>query len=321
MADQIPNKVEPTNELQNTATEEIIDSANKSESLAKSNPITPYIIADLVFLATAIAVLVFGSRPMTITELLVVAFCVTAGAWCMIYPFKRRSDIELQVAQNQAINQSVAELNNLDSLVARIETASGNWAGIQEKAEQSLHSSQEMTSAMIKESESFKGFLQTAASEELQHLRLLLDKMKRAEKDWVDKVVAMLDHSTALKWAAQRSNNLNLIQQITNFQSKQVEIARQVGLILLEPKNGDSFDEELHQPASNDESIGNGDIITAPKSAGFKFRGVVFRKALVTCKNEELAQQLNPSQSTTFNSEESQNHPGSSTDSPQQNLL
>lgn len=333
MAEEGSKENAPMNESQVHTGKKFADSAKKSESSLLSNPILPYLVADVLFLGTALGVLIFGSRPMTIIELIVITFCVTAGAWVMIYPFKRRADIDLQLAQNRAINQSVAKLSNLESLVARIESASGNWSGIQEKAEQCLGSSKEMAEAMIKESESFKQFLETATNEELQHLRLLLDKMKKAEKDWANIIMAMLDHSTALKWAAKRSNNPNLIEQITNFQAQQVEIARQIGLVIFEPNTGDTFDEEIHQPASSDEVINNGDIIALPRSAGFKFRGVILRKALVSCNKEDQTQFPGPATSSTINPVEAtgsktfQSRPADTPtheaddDDPQQSLL
>lgn len=247
----------------------------------------PYIITDAVFLGVAFCILALGSRPLTGMELVAVVFCVSAGAISLIYPFKRRLDHESQAEQAMAFKSSVSRLSGIEDLASRIEIATSRWTEIESKAEQSLSTSKEISEEMIGESESFKEFIRNASSEETQHLRLMVEKLKKAEKEWVHIIMAMMDHATALKWAAQRSSNPNLIQQITNYHSQLVEIARQVGLVIYEPSPGEVYDSELHQPASSDESIESGDNITVPRSAGFKFRGVILRKALVSSKPVE----------------------------------
>ena len=244
-------------------------------------PFLPFIIADMALLVTALAIFSVGSRPLGPWEIGAVVSCVALGGWIVVYPFRKVIDMEMQKASAHRLNQSVARIQNLESIATRIETASANWMEIEKKTDASLNKAEDISREMIEEADSFREFLANASNEETQHLRLMVDKLKKTEKDWIQIIMAMMDHVIALRWAAQKSGNQNLAGQISNFHNQLVEITRQVGLLPFEPAAGEDYDPDLHQPYETELTVAAGTPIEAVKTAGFRFRGVVIRKALV----------------------------------------
>jgi len=65
----------------------------------------------------------------------------------------------------------------------------------------------------------------------VQHLELETAKLRRAEGDWLQVTVRILDHVFALYVAAARSGQPRLAEQIAAFQNACRDAARRVGLV------------------------------------------------------------------------------------------
>lgn len=278
----------------------------------------PYFIADLTFIGLAVAIFAFSDKPLGAFELSISAICIAAGAWCLILPFRKKLDTEIQLHQAQILDQSVMRLQNIESLANKIESATFNWSNIENTAKRSVESAETLSNNMISEANAFKEFLNSAQSEETNHLRLMVEKLKKAEKEWIHVIMGMLDHATALKWAALKSQNPALENQICNFHEQLVEIARQIGLQIFEPQSGDVFDPEIHQPASSEDQLQKDEPIGMPRSAGFRFRGVIVRKALVS---KPLGNQDESLKTSDSNPTPSNEDPQSDPEDTQQSLL
>src|SRR5260221_9461759 len=89
--------------------------------------------------------------------------------------------------------------------------------------------------------------MQRANDSEKSNLRLETEKLRRAEAEWVQVVVRMLDHVFALHQAAVVSGKPNLIDQMTQFQSACRDVVRRVGLAPFVATAAEAFDSQRHR--------------------------------------------------------------------------
>ncbi len=82
---------------------------------------------------------------------------------------------------------------------------------------------------------------------EKAHLRLEVEKLRRAEGDWVQVLVRILDHIFAVKQAAANSAQPKLIEQMGNFHTACLDIARRVGLTAFVANASEPFDQTRRQ--------------------------------------------------------------------------
>jgi molecular chaperone GrpE (heat shock protein) len=111
--------------------------------------------------------------------------------------------------------------------------------------------------------------------------------LRRAEADWLQVLVRMLDHVFALRVGAQRSGQPRLIEQLGNFQNACNDAARRVGLTPFVPSDADSFDPERHQLAEGDSKTAIGAKVGETVAAGYSFQGKLLRLALVRLRASE----------------------------------
>jgi molecular chaperone GrpE (heat shock protein) len=142
----------------------------------------------------------------------------------------------------------------------------------------------EIAERMTAEAKAFGEFMQKAQDAEKQHLRLEVDKLRRAEGDWLQVMVLMMDHVYALYRAAVASRKPSVIEQISHFQRACREVARRIGLIPFEIKPGDTYDARVHQLEKPDlaPSEGQAGQVEATLAPGYTFQGQALRKPLVT---------------------------------------
>ena len=89
--------------------------------------------------------------------------------------------------------------------------------------------------------------MQRANDSERATLRLEVEKLRRAEADWLQVLVRMLDHVYALHQGALRSGQPMLIEQVGNFQNACRDAARRVGLTPFTANEAEPFDAQRHQ--------------------------------------------------------------------------
>lgn len=150
------------------------------------------------------------------------------------------------------------------------------------------------------EAEEFMKFIQSAHDQERTHLRLEVEKMKRAEGDWLKVVVQMMDHVHALTQAGERSGQQALITQLQQFQKACRDVARRIGLVPFLPSTGEPYDERAHQLPDTKFQAPEDSKIGQVLATGYMFQGQLLRRSLVLLANPESSgpQQTEPAAAT-----------------------
>jgi len=243
--------------------------------------------ADAVLLSTGGLLLWLGHRPLLWWEASLMVVCLAGAAGSFIFPFARRNSDEQSLAQTRLLAQATGQLQNVDQVAAQITGATNQWREYQEQASQTAETAKSIAESMSAEARSFTEFLQKANDTERAHLRLEVEKLRRAESEWVQIVVHILDHVFAVFQAAHRSGQPALAEQMNQFQNSCRDAARRVGLVATLCKTGDPFDASLHKLADNASPNGNA-IIAETLATGYTFQGQIIRRPLVALQEPRL---------------------------------
>lgn len=246
----------------------------------------PFIVVDIFFLALACLIFSYSHRPLTVWESFALILCAALGAWSFLTPFLRRNDAELKLAESQNLTSAVAQIQNLDQIAAQLSGATKHLQTAQEQSAQTVAASKSIADKMAEESRAFGEFIQKANDTEKNHLRLEVEKLRRAEADWLQVLVHILDHIFALNQAAVRSGKPALIEQMGHFQNICRDAARRLGLVCLVPEAPQMFDEKSHQLLDGQTPPENGAPVAETLAAGYSYQGRVIRRALVKLRTE-----------------------------------
>ncbi len=206
---------------------------------------------------------------------------VAVGAWLMVTPFILKYRAELKLAEADALQSTVAQIQNLEQIKGQISDATGTWLNIQGECARTVATAKEVADGMAAEAKNFMEFMQRANDSEKATLRLEVDKMKRMEGEWLQVEVRTLDHVYALHRAGQQSGQPSLAQQLAQFQHACRDAARRVGLAPYEPEPGEPFDPQKHQAADPNVQPGPESRIAQTVATGYTFQGQLLRPALV----------------------------------------
>lgn len=246
------------------------------------NPI-PFFIADLLLLALAVGI-VFTHEPPVNAGLMWVVFAAMALGGCFsVWPFLKRYQAEIKLAETRGLTNAMEQIRQLEKVGKVITETSGILEQFQDQEKQTLAAAKNMTDQFSREAKAFQEFLEKANDSEKQHLRLETEKLRRAESEWLQVVVHMLDHVHALHAAGMRSGQPNLINQLSQFQAACRDTARRVGLVPFSPEPGDPFEESKHLVNHEGEELSLPDYreIAESLAVGYLFQGRLLRKALV----------------------------------------
>src|SRR5512136_9747 len=94
----------------------------------------PFVVGDLLLLAAAFVIWQQGSRPMTPYEVGAFAGCVALGAWLGVWPFRLRYQAELKLTEAAALLGTVKQIEQIEDVADRIDTATSQWQTAQEHA-------------------------------------------------------------------------------------------------------------------------------------------------------------------------------------------
>lgn len=158
---------------------------------------------------------------------------------------------------------------------------------MQESSQKTLQACQELAEKMSAEAAAFGKFLQSAHDQERAQLRLEVEKLKRAEGDWLQVSVRTLDHVFALHAAARRSSQPELANQIGSFRAACQDAARRVGLVMFEAQNAEKFDPRGHQLADPTEIPPENAIVQETIGPGYSFQGQLLRRAVVLVEPQQ----------------------------------
>ncbi len=245
----------------------------------------PFYLGDLLLLSVAGLVFWQGARPLTLSELVLLAVCVAAGAGLCVIPFVLEYRTLLKLAQVERLQRVLLQVHNIEGIARQISSATSGWQAIQDDARKAVDASREINDSMTAEARAFQQFLEKANDSERSHLRLEVEKLRRAEGDWLQVLIRILDHVFALFQAAVRSGQPGLIEQLSGFQRACREVAQRVGLVPFEAQPGEPFDPQRHQVMGEDEVPEDGKIAET-RAPGFKFQGQQIRKAFVVIQRE-----------------------------------
>ncbi len=241
----------------------------------------PFLAGDLLLLGTAAVLCQQAARPLAFWDALLLAGCVAAGALIGIIPFVLEYRAMTRVAEAAALTTVFDQIKNLEKIASQISGATGCWQNAQDAADKTAAAAKAMADRMSEELKAFTEFMQRANDAERANLRLEVEKLHRAETDWLQAIIRMLDHVYALHSGAVRSGQPNLIEQLTNFQNACRDAARRIGLHPFTAAAAESFDPQRHQLLEgNGEQPATGQVAETV-AAGYTFQGRMLRPALV----------------------------------------
>jgi molecular chaperone GrpE (heat shock protein) len=245
----------------------------------------PFFLGDVLLLAVAGLVLAEGSRPLDLREMVLLAGCVAAGAGLGVIPFILEYRYLSKLTQVERLQRALLEVHNIEGIARQIASATSCWQAVQDDARQAVEASRQINESMTAEARAFQQFLDKANDSERTHLRLEVEKLRRAEADWLQVLIRVLDHVFALFQAAVRSGQPGLIEQLTGFQRACREVALRVGLVPFEAQAGEPFDKQRHHMAEAGDPPEDGRIADT-LATGYRFQGRQIRSALVALQVE-----------------------------------
>ena len=256
-------------------------------------PKWPFFVADGFMLGLAYFLFYYQAKlPLTRWEVMACVVCVTLGAILGVLPYllEYRAVIKygalIKLIETSSLREATDKIQNLESCVAQISSASDQLQSAQVAADKTAGLASDMTDRMAKEVREFTAFMQKANDGEKATLRLEVEKLRRAENEWLNVSAYTLDHIFALNRAAARSGQPNLVAQLSQFQDACRDAARRVGLVPVLGATGEAFDAARHQ-LSEGQTATDGSTILETIATGYSFQGKVIRLALVQLRGEE----------------------------------
>ena len=252
-----------------------------SEHVTSRLPKTPFVIADLSLMALA-GWIVYGSGwPIGPIQIAACFVALAVAAWIGMMPFLREYEAATRVAEANALSTALDHIAKLESIQKQISRASDDWDVVRQGAVSTVAAAREIAERMKAEGEEFRKFFERANESEKAHLRLEVEKLKRAETEWLQVTIRILDHVYALSQAASRTGQPGLISELAQFQHACRDVARRMGLIPLVPERGGQFDEAAHLLVDQQGSTPPNSRIREVVATGYSFRGQLLRKPMI----------------------------------------
>lgn len=247
----------------------------------------PFFLGDGLLVGLACFIAIQGRQPLDQWQVLACTVCVVTGAGLGVFPFLLEYRLLAKLVEADRLTTVVAEMQKLELLTAQIDSASSRWNLVHESAEKTANIATEIADKMAAEVRDFNEFLQRADNGERSALRLEVDKLRRAEGDWLKVLVRMLDHVFALHQAGLRSGQPALIEQLGHFQNACRDAARRVGLAAFVASSSEPFDTVRHQLVDGDYQPALGATVLETVAAGYTFQGKLLRQALVRLRESD----------------------------------
>lgn len=250
-------------------------------------PKWPFFLGDAFLLGLAYFIYAQGKGPLTRWEIVALGTCVALGALLGVVPFFLEYRAALKLVEVSAVGTALEKIQKLETIATQISGATNHWQFAQEQADKTAALSREIADRMAGEVRDFTEFMQKINEGERATLRLELEKLRRAENEWLNVVVHTLDHVYALCHAAERSGQKNLIAQLHQFQNACRDAARRVGLVPFIPEPAEGFNPQRHQSADG-KSPPEGAVVDEVLATGFTFQGRLLRPAMVQVRTGSL---------------------------------
>ncbi|HWN93826.1 MAG TPA: hypothetical protein VNT99_02225 [Methylomirabilota bacterium] len=243
----------------------------------------PFIIGDLLLLGAAGYVAIYGASLGQWQYAALVA-AVALGAWLMTWPYVLEFRAAATLAESSALADVTAKIKDLDKVAASIASASVEWQHLQLSATHTVTAAEHIAEKMTSEARNFGEVLSRMNESEKNHLKLEVEKLRRAEGDWLGIVVRILDHVHALHQAGVRFGQRNVIDQLTHFQNACRDTARRIGIVAMVVEPETPFDASAHQLPDGSKPAA-GALVAEVLAPGYTFQGQVIRLPVVSLKS------------------------------------
>jgi molecular chaperone GrpE (heat shock protein) len=247
-----------------------------------SIPKWPFILGDVALLALAVAVVQLTERPFAQVWQFAACFAAVAGGAALaVWPFILEHRSAVRAAEAGRIADAIKQFKNMEIVAAQIGAATARWQMAQDAAEQTTTAAKGVAEKIASEARAFQEFLAKTNDGEKATLRLEVEKLQRAQGEWLQLSVHTLDHIFALHQAAVRSGQPNVIKQLEQFQHACRDLARRLGVIAVVPAANVPYNPEAHQLADAKETPDEGALVSTVLAPGYTFQGRTMRKPLV----------------------------------------
>lgn len=250
-------------------------------------PKWPFFLSDALLLGLAYLIYWQSNTPMNGWDTFFCVLSVSLAALLGVTPWLLEYRAAAKLLEADRLTSAVLQIQNLEIITRQISSATASWQTVQDQCTRTVEAAREVAEGITAEARAFKEFLKKAHDTEKQHLRLEVDKLRRAEGDWVQILIRMLDHVYALYQAAVQSGQGNLVEQIGHFQNACRDVARRVGLVPFVGVAGEVFDPKVHQIADSTVSPPPGARIIETLAPGYSYQGQMVRPALVALRKQD----------------------------------
>ena len=248
-------------------------------------PKWPFVAGWLLLLGAAGYGAAVARHPLGAAEVAVVCGCVALGALLGVLPYILEYRATARLIEVNGLAAVAEKIQNLDRVASQITACTNDWTTAQTQAEKTAGLSREIATRMGEEVRQFSEFMQRMSDSEKAALRLEIEKLHRAEGEWLQVLVRILDHVFALHTAAVHSGQPQLTVQIGQFQAACLDAARRVGLGSLAAEPGEPFHPERHQPVGLKETPPAAAVVAETMGLGYKFQGKLLRPVLVRLRH------------------------------------
>jgi molecular chaperone GrpE (heat shock protein) len=243
-------------------------------------------VSKWIFLIGDAGLMIFGyffvlRSPLPIRHWEIAAGCVALGAILGVIPFILDYRTMGKALEVNALGAVADRIQDLERVTALISSATNEWVQAQMQAEKTSNSAKEIADKMTEEAHQFARVMQKLNDNEKSALRLEVEKLHRAEVEWLQVLVRILDHVFALNAAAERSGQPRVAEQMAQFQNACREAAHRVGLVPFAAAPDEPFDAKRHQAVNMESEPPAGAVVAETVGAGFTFQGRLLRPALV----------------------------------------
>jgi molecular chaperone GrpE len=252
-------------------------------------PKWPFYLGDGLLLGTAYFIGFRTSLPLGRWEMALAVLCIAAGAVLCVVPFLLEYRAKMKLAEARGLSTVVAQIQHLETIAAQISGATGRWQEAHECAERTAAGARDIAERMGGQIKEFTEFMQRANDSEKATLRLEVEKLRRAEGDWLQVLVRLLDHVHALHQAALRSGQPTVAEQIGHFQNACRDAARRVGLVPFVAAEAEPFDAQRHQAIGDGGTPPPDATVAETLAPGYTFQGRMLRPTLVRLTQEPTA--------------------------------
>jgi len=253
-------------------------------------PKWPFLLSDALLLAFAYYIVWKSPHPITKCEILTCSAIAVIGALVGIIPFVLDYRAMGKILEINALGEVGEKMQNLETLSAQIGSTTSHWAIIQEtvqtEAGKTTAAARQIADQMAAEARQFSEFMQKMNDSEKAALRLEVEKFHRAEGEWLQVLVRILDHVFALHAGAVRTGDQRFIEPIMNFQNACRETVRRLGLTPFAAEPDEKFNTERHQIVDGESKPPASAVIAETIGTGYTFQGKLLRPAIVRLRDE-----------------------------------